>query len=102
MSSPNKKIEKPPSPEYRTFTEALSLAILVSKPELQKRLDEKKGEKVSRIRDTSTSPQSPSLRDWEAPCRSVLQRSISCPKFAILPAQNDPHPSTDYPSWSDC
>jgi hypothetical protein len=48
MTSPNKKIEKPPSPEYRTFTEALTLAISVSKPELQKRLDEKKGEKVSR------------------------------------------------------
>jgi hypothetical protein len=48
MSTTHKKIEKPPSPEYRTFTEALSLAILVSKPELQKRLDEKKGEKVSR------------------------------------------------------
>ncbi len=48
MTSPNKKIEKPPSPEYGKFTEALTLAISVSKPELQKRLDEKKGESVSR------------------------------------------------------
>ncbi len=42
MSSPHKKPEKPPSPEYRTFTEALSLAISVSKPELQRRLEQAK------------------------------------------------------------
>jgi hypothetical protein len=48
MSSPHKKIEKPPSPEYQTFTEALSLALSVSKPELQKRLDGAKPEKPSR------------------------------------------------------
>ncbi len=48
MSTPHKKIEKPPSPEHRTFTEALSLALSVSKPEMQKRLDEAKPEKASR------------------------------------------------------
>jgi hypothetical protein len=50
MSSPHKKIEKPPSPEYRTFTEALSLAPSVSKPELELRLDRTKYEKVSRYK----------------------------------------------------
>jgi hypothetical protein len=59
MTSPNKKIEKPPSPEYRTFTEALSLAISVSKPELQKRLAEKKVEKVSRYRRYKYVPAKP-------------------------------------------
>ena len=35
MSEPHDKIEKPPPPEFRTFTEALSLALSVSKRELQ-------------------------------------------------------------------
>jgi hypothetical protein len=50
MSSPHKKIEKPPSPEYRTFTEALSNALSVSKPELQRRANELKSEPVSRYK----------------------------------------------------
>jgi hypothetical protein len=48
MSTPHKKIEKPPSPEYRTFTQALSTALSVSKQELQRRLAESEPEKVSR------------------------------------------------------
>jgi hypothetical protein len=48
MTTSHKKIEKPPSPEHRTFTEALSLALSVSKPELERRLDRMKSEKVSR------------------------------------------------------
>lgn len=59
MSNPHKKIEKPPSPEYRTFTEALSLAISVSKPELQRRLAERKGEKVSRYKKYKYVPAKP-------------------------------------------
>ena len=101
MSNPHKKIEKPPSPEYRTFTEALSLVLSVSKPELNRRLERSEPEKFLAIRDTSTSPQSPSLRNWEAPCRSVLQTSIASLKFAKLPAKIDPHPLTDCPLWSD-
>ncbi len=50
MSSPSKKIEKPPPPEYRTFTEALSSVLSVSKPELQRRVDRMKSEKVSRYK----------------------------------------------------
>ena len=50
MSSPHKKIEKPPPPEYRTFTEALSVALSVSKPEVQRRVDQMKSEKVSRYK----------------------------------------------------
>ena len=50
MSSPHKKIEKPPRPEYRTFTEALSSALSVSKPEIQRRVDRMKSEKVSRYK----------------------------------------------------
>jgi hypothetical protein len=38
------RIEKPP--EHRVFEEALSTAISVSKPELQRRLAESKGENV--------------------------------------------------------
>jgi len=39
MSGAKNKTEKPPSPEYRTFTEALSLALSVSKATVQERVD---------------------------------------------------------------
>jgi len=48
MSKSQKKIEKPPPPEYRKFTEALSLALSVSKQEIQRREAEAEPEKVSR------------------------------------------------------
>jgi hypothetical protein len=41
-----KRQEKPP--EYRVFEEALSTALSVSKPELQRRLEQTKHEPVSR------------------------------------------------------
>jgi len=48
MSSPHNKTEKPPPSEYRTFTEALSSVLSISKQELQKRLSDAEPEKVSR------------------------------------------------------
>jgi hypothetical protein len=59
MSSPHKKIEKPPPPEYRTFTEALSAALSVSKPEIQRRVDRMKSEKVSRYKRWKYVPAKP-------------------------------------------
>jgi Mn-dependent DtxR family transcriptional regulator len=59
MSEPHKKIEKPPPPEYRTFTEALSSVLSVSKPELQQRLDRMKSEKVSRYKRYKYVPAKP-------------------------------------------
>jgi hypothetical protein len=59
MSTPHEKIEKPPPPEYRTFTEALSLAISVSKPELLRRLEQAKDEKVSRYKRYKYVPAKP-------------------------------------------
>jgi hypothetical protein len=50
MSRPHKKIEKPPSPECRTFTEALSSALSVSKAEVIRRVARMKFEKVSRYK----------------------------------------------------
>ncbi len=59
MSSPHKKIDKPPSPECRTFTEALSSALSVSKPEIQRRVDRMKSEKVSRYKRYKYVPAKP-------------------------------------------
>jgi hypothetical protein len=59
MRTPHKKIEKPPSPEYRTFTEALSTALSVSKQELQRRLAEGEPEKVSRYERYKYVPAKP-------------------------------------------
>jgi hypothetical protein len=59
MSSPHKKIEKPPSPEYRTFTEALSSALSVSKTELERRVSRMKSEKVSRYKRYKYVPAKP-------------------------------------------
>jgi len=59
MSSPHKKIEKPPPPEYRRFAEALSSILSVSKPELQRRLDRTKSEKVSRYKRYKYVPAKP-------------------------------------------
>lgn len=59
MSEPHKKTEKPPPSEYRTFTEALSLAISASKGELQQRLKQMKGEKVSRYKRYKYVPAKP-------------------------------------------
>lgn len=70
MSNLSDQIKEKP-PEYRVFTEALSLAISVSNDELQQRLKKTTGEKVSRYK-IQVRPQSPSL-NWEAPCRRVAQ-----------------------------
>jgi hypothetical protein len=51
--------DKPPSPEYRIFKEALTSAISVSKSELQRRLDAMKGEKVSRYKRYKYVPAKP-------------------------------------------
>jgi hypothetical protein len=59
MSSPHKKIEKPPSPEYRTFTEALSSILSLSKLELKRRLERSEPEKVSRYRRYKYVPAKP-------------------------------------------
>jgi len=59
MSTSHKKIEKPPSPEHRTFTEALSLAISASKDEIRQRLKQMKGEKVSRYKRYKYVPAKP-------------------------------------------
>ncbi len=59
MRNPNKKIEKPPSPECRTFTEALSLALSVSKTEVKRRVDRMKSEKVSRYKRYKYAPAKP-------------------------------------------
>lgn len=59
MSSPHKKIEKPPSPECRTFTEALSSALSVSKAEINRRVDRMKSEKVSRYKRWKYVPAKP-------------------------------------------
>ena len=59
MRSPHKNIEKPPSPECRTFAEALSLALSVSKPELERRVDRMKSEKVSRYNRWKYVPAKP-------------------------------------------
>ncbi len=59
MSTPDKKIEKPPSPEYRTFTKALSTAFSISKAELQQRLAEAEKEKVSRYTRYKHDPSKP-------------------------------------------
>jgi hypothetical protein len=61
MSLSHKKIEKPPSPECRTFMEALSLALSVSKPELRRRVNELKSEKVSRYKRYKYVPAKPGL-----------------------------------------
>jgi hypothetical protein len=54
MSRPDEKIEKPP--EYRVFEEALSTALSVSKPELQRRANELKSEPVSRYKQYKYVP----------------------------------------------
>jgi hypothetical protein len=48
MNGRVKKVEKPPPPEYRVFTEALSSALSVSKSEIQRREAEAEPEPVSR------------------------------------------------------
>jgi hypothetical protein len=59
MSVPDDTNKKPPPPEYRTFTEALSLALSVSKPEAEKRLNGVKSEKVSRYKRYKYVPAKP-------------------------------------------
>jgi hypothetical protein len=49
--------EKPP--EQKTFTEALSLALSVSKPELKRRVVQMKSEKVSRYKRYKYVPAKP-------------------------------------------
>lgn len=54
-----KKIEKPPSPEQRTFTEALTSVLSFSKVEVQKRVDALKSEPVSRYKRYKYVPAKP-------------------------------------------
>jgi hypothetical protein len=55
MNQPPK--EKPP--EYKVFAEALSSALSVSKPELKRRVDRMKSEKVSRYKRYKYVPAKP-------------------------------------------
>ena len=59
MSSSGKKIEKPPSSECRTFTEALSSALVASKADMQRRVDQMRSEKVSRYKRYKYVPAKP-------------------------------------------
>jgi biotin operon repressor len=59
MSTMDKKIEKPPSPESRTFTEALSSALSFSRAEVQQRVNQLKSEPVSRYKRYKYVPAKP-------------------------------------------
>jgi len=59
MSEQQKQNEKPPSPEYRTFTAALSSALSFSKADVQRRVDRMKSEPVSRYKRYKYVPAKP-------------------------------------------
>jgi hypothetical protein len=59
MSEQHDKTEKPPPPEYRTFTEALTSILSVSKREVQERISKSQPEKVSRFARYKYVPSKP-------------------------------------------
>jgi len=80
---------KPQSPEYKAFENLLGQVLRVPKAEIKGRIEEDKREKrtpksASRV---SVSQPSQPRAVFLPPCRSVLRKSVSSPKSAILPAR---------------